>query len=507
MQDTAALATGLESLDGARVVCVGDVILDRFVYGEVRRLSQEAPIPILEAERETAMLGGAGNVLRNLAALGARPSLVAVVGDDAPGRHVRALGEAETADCRLVVQPDRPTTIKERFIAAGQQLLCVGRETARPLAPSAAQALEAAARAALEAAPAPGALILSDYGRGALGPETVARLISAARGAGWAVVVDPRARDLGRYRGASVLTPNRRELSAATSLPVGDDDEAAAACRAALDAAGVEAILATRSEQGMTMARRDGPGGAPETSHFRARAREVFDVSGAGDTVVAVVAAGLAAGLDLALAARLANVAAGIVVGKQGTAVARPVDILHALHASDVLAAEAKITDFDGMLARAARWRAAGLKVGFTNGCFDLLHPGHVELLAHARGACDRLVMGLNSDASVRRLKGADRPVQSEAARAAVLVSLASVDLVVVFGEDTPLRLIEALRPDIMVKGADYTIERIPGADVVRSYGGEVILAPLAPGYSTTRTIEKLGRETGEKLGPRRDGP
>ncbi|MFQ5774786.1 MAG: D-glycero-beta-D-manno-heptose-7-phosphate kinase [Kiloniellaceae bacterium] len=494
MTDNADLAACLDAFAGARVLAVGDVMLDRFVYGKVERISPEGPIPVLQIEREAAMLGGAGNVLRNMAALGIRSTFLAVVGDDAAGRQVRALAEAEAgAGCRLIVQADRPTTIKERFIAAGQQLLRTDRETARPLAAHTARALVEAARAALAAPEGPpGALVLSDYGKGVLAPATVAALIEAARSAGRPVVVDPKGRDFTAYRGATVVTPNRRELHEATGLPTAGDDGVVAACRAVIETAGVAGVLATRSEQGMTLVSARSTDDGIEARHFPAEAREVFDVSGAGDTVVAVVATALAAGIDLARAARLANVAAGIVVGKLGTAVARPAEILHALHASDFLAAEAKVVDFEGLLERAGRWRGAGLRVGFTNGCFDLLHPGHVALLAQARGACDRLVVGLNGDASVRRLKGEGRPVQSEAARAAVLASLASVDLVVIFAEDTPLRLIEALRPEVLVKGADYALDEVVGADLVQGYGGRVMLAELAPGYSTTGTIEKL---------------
>ena len=483
----ADLAADLEALSGGRVIVVGDVMLDRFAYGAVERISPEAPIPVMQIEREAAMLGGAGNVLRNLTALGVAADLIAVVGDDLAGREVAALGAAEAgAHCQILTQADRPTTIKERFVAAGQQLLRADRESARPLAPAVAAQIVSAARAAL-ADPAVGAMILSDYGKGTLQPATIAALIAAAHEAGRPVVVDPKGRDFTVYSGADVITPNRRELHLATGLPVDDDDQVGAACRALIEHAGVANVLATRSERGMTLLRSDTP-----AQHFPAAAREVFDVSGAGDTVVAALAAALATGCDLARGARLANVAAGVVVGKLGTAVAHPGDILRAHHAADLVAAEAKVVDTAGMLEHAARWRRRGLTLGFTNGCFDLLHPGHVSLLRQARAACDRLVVGMNSDASVGRLKGAGRPVQPEAARAAVLASLADVDLVAVFGEDTPLKLIEALGPDVLVKGADYTAEQVVGADVVRQRGGRVVLADLMPGYSTTGTIAKL---------------
>ncbi len=497
MSPNTDLAADLETLARARVVVVGDVMLDRFAYGAVERISPEAPIPVLRIDRETAMLGGAGNVLRNLTALGVTADLVAVVGDDAAGREVAALGAAEAGErCHLVVQADRPTTIKERFIAAGQQLLRTDRESAQPLAPAIAAQIVSAARAALAdppGAPGVGAMILSDYGKGTLAPATIAALIAAAHEAGRPVVpvvVDPKGRDFSLYRGAHVIKPNRRELSQATGLPTDDDDQTVAACRALMDHAGIANVLATRSERGMTLLQSQSPGA--HAQHFPAAAREVFDVSGAGDTVVAALAAALAAGCDLERGARLANIAAGVVVGKLGTAVAYPEDILRAHSAADLLTAEAKVVDRTALLEHAARWRRRGLTLGFTNGCFDLLHPGHVSLLRQARATCDRLVVGLNSDASIGRLKGAGRPVQPEAARATVLASLADVDSVVVFGEDTPLKLIEALAPDVLIKGADYTADQIVGADVVRQRGGRVVLAELLPGHTTTGTIAKL---------------
>ena len=490
----AQLAAQLATLGGARVLVVGDVMLDRYVYGAVERISPEAPIPVLKIAREAPMLGGAGNVLRNLAALGARCDFFGVVGEDAAGALVRELAAAEPgADCRLLVQPGRPTTVKERFIAEGQQLLRSDRETEQDLEAETAEALIAGARAVLEdAAGKRGVVVLSDYGKGVLAPARLRALIAAARAAGWPVVVDPKGRDYGLYRGADLVTPNRRELAEASGLATGTDEEVLAACRALMAAAGLGGVLATRSEQGMTLVAGVAGGGAEEVLHLRAEAREVYDVSGAGDTVAAVLGAALAAGAAPAQAARLANLAAGIVVGKLGTATVRPAEIRHALHAAAFEAAEAKVADREAMRERAARWRAEGRRIAFTNGCFDLLHPGHVSLLAQARRSGDRLVVGLNSDASVRRLKGEGRPVQPESARATVLASLADVDLVVVFEEDTPLALIEALRPEVLVKGADYALEEVVGAELVQGYGGRVVLAELLDGHSTTGTIRKL---------------
>jgi D-beta-D-heptose 7-phosphate kinase/D-beta-D-heptose 1-phosphate adenosyltransferase len=284
------------------------------------------------------------------------------------------------------------------------------------------------------------------------------------------------------------LKPNRRELREATGMAVSDTPSIEKAARWLIAEAGIEAILVTRSEDGMSLVTQDA------AHHLKAEAREVADVSGAGDTVLAVFGAALAAGMPMLDAAKLANLAAGVVVAKRGTATISPAELVAALHSEELHAAEAKSVSVQQAINRVAGWRAQGLKVGFTNGCFDLLHPGHLALIAQARGQCDRLIVGLNSDASVARLKGPGRPVQSEAARAAVLGELEKVDLVVPFADDTPLALIEAIRPDVLVKGADYTIDKVVGADVVKSYGGRVLLAELAPGHSTTETIKRLAK-------------
>ncbi len=484
--DASALAAVLDRLAGARVVVVGDAMLDRFVYGEVERISPEAPIPVLRETRETAMAGGAGNVARNVAALGAVVDFVSLIGDDAAGQELRTMLVAEPGVTPLLeVLGGHFTTVKTRYIAGHQQMLRADRE--RPFGvPQALQTQIADGAQGLIGKA--GALVLSDYGKGVLAPDGAANLIAFARKAGVPVVVDPKGADFTRYRGATVVTPNRKELQAASGLATDSDAAIIAAARKIIEDCGIDYVLATRSADGMSLI------GADDVHHLSAEAREVFDVSGAGDTVVAAVAAGLAAGVSLIDAARLANVAAGIVVGKVGTAVARRGEIADALHAGDLLRGERKIADLDAALDQAARWRRQGLRVGFTNGCFDLLHPGHVSLLEQARGACDRLIIGLNSDASVKRLKGPARPVQSEAARAVMLGSLASVDLVVIFGEDTPIRLIETLKPDVLVKGADYALKDVVGGAFVQSYGGKVVLAELVPGQSTTATISRMAR-------------
>ncbi len=484
MTDHSALAAEVEAFSGVRVLCVGDVMLDRFAYGEVERISPEAPIPVFRHQHEATMAGGAGNVLRNLSALGVSARIVAVIGDDGAGSELRALIEAEPgAQARLFAAKGRQTTIKTRYIAGSQQLLRADRETTTAIEPAIAEKIVAAVAAALAETDA---IVLSDYGKGVLTREVTARIIEAARQAGKPVVVDPKGPDMSHYRGASVVTPNRRELAEASGLAVSDDAEIIIAAEKLIAGCGFEAVLVTRAKDGMTLVTAAG------AEHLEAMKREVFDVSGAGDTVVATLAAAIGAGVALVDAAAIANAAAGVVVGKVGTAVVEKSELIDALHGRDRSSAGSKLASFEAALERIARWRRKGLRIGFTNGCFDILHPGHVSLFDQARGACDRLVVGLNSDASVARLKGAGRPLQAEAARAAVLGSVASIDLVVVFADDTPMKLIEAIRPDVLVKGGDYTIEEVVGAEFVQSYGAKVLLAEIAPGHGTTQTIARM---------------
>ena len=486
MSGQSMLVERVDALKGTRVLCIGDTMLDRFVYGSADRISPEAPIPVLRIEREVSMLGGAGNVVRNLVAIGCTPIFISVVGDDQPGREIaRLVGEHPEIDPCLVVARGRPTTIKTRYFAAVQQLLRADTETVSALDAEAEAQIVGHCEAMI---PHVDAVILSDYGKGVLSPGLCQRVIALARQSGKPVVVDPKGSDWTKYKGASIVTPNRKEMQEVSHAALDDDQSIVDAARAVSLRWGIDGLLVTRSQDGMSLVI-----SGDEPHHLAAEAREVYDVSGAGDTVVATLAAMLGAGAPAIEGAMVANVAAGIVVGKVGTAVAYADEIVTALHHGDLWSGDAKILGLDAAARVVREWRDKGLKVGFTNGCFDLLHPGHVSLLAQAKAACDRLVVGLNSDASVSRLKGPTRPVQSEAARATVLASLASVDLVVIFGEDTPLETITQLKPDILVKGADYTVATVVGADLVQGWGGQVILAKLIEGQSTTKTIARIG--------------
>ncbi len=460
-------------------------MLDRYVLGDVRRISSEAPIPVLHAQSRRHVLGGAGNVAQNATALGARAILIGVVGEDGPGQELAATVAAEPriAD-QLVRVAGRPTTVKTRFMSGGHQLLRLDEEVTDPLPPDVEQQVLARFAAAL---PGSDVVVLSDYAKGVLTDTVLERAIALSRAAGVRVVIDPKRARFGAYAQADVLTPNALEVSRATGLEATSNEGAALAGEAARLQADAGAVLVKRSEKGLTLVRR---GAAPV--HIPTRAQEVADVSGAGDTLVTAFALALAAGAAMPEAAALGNAAAGIVVGKHGTATVTHAELFDALHRTELLAIDEKVADLDGALARIAVWRAGGLRIGFTNGVFDLIHPGHVRGLARARAQCDRLVVGLNSDASVRRLKGPDRPVQNETARATVMASIASSDLVVLFEEDTPLRLIQAIRPDLLFKGADYRIDQVVGGEFVTSYGGRVALIPLEEGHSTTNTIRRI---------------
>ncbi|MCO5162766.1 MAG: D-glycero-beta-D-manno-heptose-7-phosphate kinase [Mesorhizobium sp.] len=475
----------LGRLGEVRVLVAGDFILDRFVNGVIERISPEAPIPVLHGRNATQALGGAGNVVANIVSLGGKASAVSAVGDDPAGHAVRSmLADLGVDTAGLVSSRSRMTSCKSRFIAMNQQVLRFDEEEVAPL--------DAATRAGLlarfeTAVGETDIVILSDYGKGVLTDGMAANLIAIAKAAGKPVLVDPKSRDFGHYAGATAVTPNRKELGEAVGRAVMSDGEIEAATRELIAAHGFDFILATRSEKGMSVVE------AEDARHIATQAREVFDVSGAGDTVIATFALALGAGAHRSVAAQIANAAAGVVVAKRGTASLTVEELSGALsRASGPVRHIDAVLDFAGAERLVGAWKREGLTVGFTNGCFDILHAGHVTLLHAARSQCDRLVLGLNSDASVRRLKGEGRPVNAEHDRACVLAALASVDAVVVFSEDTPLRLIELLKPDVLVKGADYTIDKVVGADIVQAYGGKVLLVDLVEGRSTTATIRKL---------------
>ncbi len=474
-----------DDLARARVAVIGDLMLDVYLQGDVDRISPEAPVPVVRLASERAVAGGAANVAANVAHLGGRVDLVGAAGPDEGFTALAKLLDAHggIARDRVVVDAARRTTRKTRLLGHNQQIARIDHEDRGPLPETLDAAVAERAAAAVAEADI---TILSDYGKGVVSDRLLEAVFTAAAAAGRRVVVDPKRRDLSAYRGASIVTPNRAELALATGHPCETDEDARVAAEIAIRMCGAD-ILLTRSEKGMSYFPVRG-----EPIHLPTVAQEVFDVSGAGDTVVGTLALCLAAGLPIADAMRAANHAAGIVVGKVGTALVSRAELLADLAAdsgADVV--DGRLVDLQGLVALRAVWRRQGLSVGITNGCFDLVHPGHVSLIRQAAAACDRLVLALNTDASVRRLKGPDRPLQSEAARADVVGAIKGVAAVVLFGEDTPLDLITALQPDLLVKGADYTEETVVGAEVVRAAGGRVMLARLTPAQSTSRLVAR----------------
>lgn len=480
-----------KALEDAQVVICGDCMLDHYVFGAVSRISPEAPVPVLHVASERDALGGAANVAANVVSLGARARLIGVIGDDSAGRAMRAMmeGMGGRIEPRLILDPAAPTITKTRYLGGQQQLVRVDRERADACGADIAAQLIAQLDEALAQFEV---FVLSDYGKGVLSDAVLAWFLPRAAAAAKTVLVDPKRMTLAHYRGASIITPNRRELEAAVALPCNTDDQASAAAAVAI-AQTDAAILLTRSEKGMSLYR---AGLAP--LHFPALAQEVFDVTGAGDTVVAVLGAALGANQPIETALRMANAAAGVVVGKLGTASCSTPELLEALRGDvrgqepdeDRLPEKAALTVAQALSKREA-WRNAGLRVGFTNGCFDLLHPGHVALLRQSARACDRLLVAINSDASVRRLKGEGRPVQHAKARAEMLLAIRGVDEVVIFEEDTPLDLIALLVPDVLIKGADYALDQIVGGDVVTAAGGTVLRAELVEGHSTSALVRR----------------
>lgn len=483
--DLSALQPLLSAVHGAKVACVGDLMIDRYVYGEVGRVSPEAPIPVLLRTSEQMMLGGVGNVARNVAGLGGRAALVGLIGSDSAGHEATDLiGQDAGLEGLLVVDQSRPTTVKTRFVASGQQLLRLDAERSSEADKDIQARLS---RAVEDAAEGAGAILLSDYAKGAVTPSVIEACLRAAKSAGSKLIVDAKARSLVKYGAADLIKPNALELHILTGLLTDTDEQVELALAEVLRECAAKAILVTRGAQGMSLAER-----GREVRHIRGIPRRVFDVSGAGDTGLAALGLALAAKADLFEAVQFAVLASGVAVTKIGTAVVTPTELIEAERAAGMPGVDAKIAGRQRVADEAARWRAQGLRVGFTNGCFDILHRGHVAYLAQARAWCDRLVVGLNSDRSVKALKGEGRPVNDQDSRALVLAGLSSVDILTVFDEETPLELIKATRPDVLIKGADYSVSTVVGADFVQSYGGQVRLADLVDGFSTTAAIARM---------------
>jgi len=481
----------VQNLGQPNVLVVGDLMLDRYVWGDAERISQEAPVILLRADTREERLGGASSVATMLRALGANVALAGVVGRDVDGNRIRSiLTDLGISDQSVVPDPERPSTVKERFIGRAQhrhpqQMIRVDYETRAPVAASVETEL---VQAIVRQLAKTDVVLISDYDKGVCTPRVLSATISEARKRGLRVLADPiRGRDYSKYRGCSAMTPNRLEAGLATGRTLETTEEALEAACQLRKQLEMEAAIITLDKDGMALEHRDG-----RRQVFPTRPRQVYDITGAGDMVMSVLGMTLAAGADYDPAIRLANVAGGLEVEKIGVATVTRDEILRDLLRHGPTGSQ-KLLIRSVLQHELESRRRLGQRIAFTNGCFDLLHAGHVQYLQEARAQADLLVVGLNSDASVRAIKGPNRPVNSEEARAFVLAGLQAVDYITVFEEVTPQSLIHALRPDVLVKGADYRKEEVVGAGFVESYGGRVHLAPLREGFSTTRALQKLG--------------
>ena len=471
-----------------KVLVVGDLMLDCYYWGDVRRISPEAPVPVVKVNEKTFSLGGAGNVAANLSGLGCTALVIGLVGQDAASRQVKDLLASFKIEDHCLTDSNRPTTTKTRIMASKQQVVRLDEEDGSDIGTETAQRLLSTAANMLSHV---NAVILSDYGKGMFASlDFIQAMIGACKKEDVPVFVDPKGRRWERYAGATCITPNTAELALAAGTQVKAESDLIPVARDFRRRLALERLLVTRGPRGMALF---GDDASPVI--IAARTREVFDVSGAGDTVIATLAACVAAGMNFSDAASVANTAAGIVVGQLGTQPVR----WHVLERD--LAEESqrkpastmwKVADIHEATTRLSRWRQSDQRIVFTNGCFDLLHPGHVSLLHQARHLGDRLIVGLNTDASIQRLKGDQRPILQGQDRAAILSALEDVDMVVFFDEDTPLNLIDQLKPDILVKGADYRVEDVVGKAIVESYGGQVCLVEILQGHSSTAIARKL---------------
>ncbi|HSI43907.1 MAG TPA: bifunctional D-glycero-beta-D-manno-heptose-7-phosphate kinase/D-glycero-beta-D-manno-heptose 1-phosphate adenylyltransferase HldE [Methylotenera sp.] len=468
------------------VLVIGDVMLDRYLMGNVNRISPEAPVPVVLLNKSEERAGGAANVAANLSGLGLNTQIIGCIGNDSTGNILKQLITGAGIDTEnIITSNQRPTVSKTRVMSGNQQIVRIDDESASTFTTAENTELLASVTSALEKKPA--MVILSDYAKGMLDDASCKAIISQCKALNIPVVADPKGHDYSKYLGATALTPNKKETAEACGVGMNDTIALLQAAKQLKENLKLDFLAVTRGEEGISFI------DANHTEHIAATAKKVFDVSGAGDTVIATLAAGLVHGLTPHDALQLANIAAGIVVGKVGTVPVSQSELLKALISEDGQSQADKICDMQQLLELVSHWKANNEKVVFTNGCFDLLHAGHVTYLEAAKKTGDKLILGLNTDRSVSALKGPTRPVVHEGDRARVLAALASVDAVILFDEDTPLRLIDAIRPDIIVKGDDYTEAQVVGGKEVKSWGGSVKLIPLVQGRSTSNIIKKLG--------------
>ncbi len=466
----------------SKVLVVGDLMLDEYLWGKTDRVSPEAPVLVVRADRVSQRPGGAANVAMNVAGLGASVDLIGFGGGDSEQRRLEELLRAGNVKTHFITLPGKRTTSKLRVISGNQQIVRVDREDTDEPDNIAYSDLLKLASDCLNSA---NAVILSDYSKGTLNRKVCAAIITEAEALGIPVLVDPKSPDFDRYSGATLISPNIKELTEALGGSAKPLDQLLEEGQALVTTLRLKHLVVTLSEKGIAVLGQYARFSAP------AVAREVFDVSGAGDTVIATLALCITSGMPIETAASVANIAAGVAVGKLGTAPVFLAEVIRAMKLDLQPPLGKKLLEHTAVAALAAEWRARGRRVVFTNGCFDLLHPGHIDLIEKARREGDHLIVALNSDKSVRELKGKFRPVVNEEDRAIVIAALAAVDAVVIFDEATPIRLIERIRPDVLVKGGDYCEGTVVGSREVRSWGGTVKIIPTLPGYSSTQIIER----------------
>lgn len=475
----------LEKIKGRKILCIGDIILDKFFRGSVDRISPEAPVPIFKILEENLALGGVGNVAANIVSLGAQVFLVGACGKDSDSNVLSSLiSKYNNIKSKLILDEKRETITKSRYISSGQHLIRVDKEELKPISVKIENEILKAAESEISRTDA---MVLSDYGKGVLTESLLCKLIELANKKNILTIVDPNGRDYAKYKGATIVTPNKLELSLATNESCHTEGEIIKASETLIENYSIKNILVTRSEEGMTLVSSGG-----EVLSLPSETKEVYDVSGAGDTVVAVLASIAEQKESFAKAAKLSNIAAGLVVSKVGTATINSQELAFAVKGLENKSIHSKIVSLQEAIIDINSWRSNNKKIGFTNGAFDLLHAGHLFSINQTKRKCDKLVVGLNSDASVYSLKGEGRPMQNEVMRSNNLASLNQVDLIIIFNEDTPIELIKEIKPDILTKGRDYSEKNIEGSDFVKSYGGEILLTELLDGYSTTKLINNL---------------
>ncbi len=468
------------------ILVIGDVMLDRYLMGSVNRISPEAPVPVVLLKESEDRAGGAANVAANLSGLGLHTQIIGCIGDDATGAILKRIIESSGVNTTLVMtSQQRPTISKTRVMSGNQQIVRIDDESAAAFtAEENAHLLNNVAKALSDK---PDMVILSDYAKGLLSDASCKAIIQQCKQLAIPVIADPKGRDYSKYKGASALTPNKKETAEACGVAMHETEALLVAAKQLKVDLDLDFLAVTLGEEGISFIDKQ------HTTHIPATAKKVFDVSGAGDTVIATLAAGLVHGLTPHDALQLANIAAAIVVGKVGTVPVSQTELLKSLVSEDGQSQADKICDKAQLVAQVKYWKENQQKIVFTNGCFDLLHAGHVTYLEAAKKTGDKLILGLNTDRSVSALKGPSRPVIHEQDRARVLAALAAVDAVILFDEDTPLQLIDAIRPDVIVKGDDYTEDQVVGGAEVKSWGGSVKLIPLVQGRSTSNIIKKLG--------------